>query len=99
MRWIKFLDDKKLDDKDVNVFFAPGSFVLSDKVIRDRIVKANKAHGPFDLIIVDTSAAFFEGDDENANPLMLAHAKMLRGLIDLIGGNPTVIVTSHPVKN
>ena len=99
MRWIKFLDDKKLDDKDVNVFFVPGSFALSDKVMRDRIVKANEAHGPFDLIIVDTSAAFFEGDDENTNPLMLAHAKMLRGLIDLIGGNPTVIVTSHPVKN
>lgn len=99
MRWIKFLDDKILGDNDVNVFFVPGSFALSDKVMRDRIIKANEAHGPFDLIIVDTSAAFFEGDDENANPLMLAHAEMLRGLIDLIGGNPTVIVTSHPVKN
>jgi hypothetical protein len=30
---------------------------------------------------------------------MMAHAKRLRGLIDLIAGNPTVIVTSHPVKH
>jgi RecA-family ATPase len=75
MRWIKFLDEQKLDEKDVNVVFVPGSFALSDKVMRDRIVQANKDHGPFDLIIVDTSAAFFEGDDENTNPQMLAHAK------------------------
>ena len=99
MRWIKFLDEKKLAAEDCNVSFVPGSFALSDKVMRDWIVRANEAHGPFDLIIVDTSAAFFEGDDENTNPQMLTHAKTLRGLINLIGGNPTVIVTSHPVKN
>jgi hypothetical protein len=99
MRWIKFLDHWKLSEADVNVWFVPGSFALSDKVMRERIVKANQEHGPFDLIIVDTSAAFFLGDDENTNPQMLAHAKMLRGLIDLIGGNPAVVVTSHPVKN
>jgi hypothetical protein len=30
---------------------------------------------------------------------MMAHAKRLRGLIDLIAGSPTVVVTSHPVKH
>ena len=99
MRWIKFLDHWGLKEADVNVWFIPGSFVISDKEMRARIVEANKTHGPFDLIAVDTSAAFFEGDDENVNPQMLAHAKMLRGLIDLVGDNPCVIVTSHPVKN
>jgi len=72
---------------------------LSNKGLRDRIMKASEANGPFSLIIVDTSAAFFEGDEENANVQMLNHAKTLRGLIDLIAGNPTVIVTSHPVKH
>jgi hypothetical protein len=62
-------------------------------------MKASEANGPFALIVVDTSAAFFEGDDENVNTQMMTHAKMLRGLIDLIAGNPTVIVTSHPVKH
>ena len=99
MRWIKFLDHWGLKEADVNVWFIPGSFAISDKEMRGRIVEANKKHGPFDLIIVDTSAAFFLGDDENVNPQMLAHAKMLRGLIDLVGDNPCVIVTSHPVKN
>jgi hypothetical protein len=99
MRWIKLLDDMKVEPREVNVFFVPGSFALSNKGLRDRIMKASKANGPFALIIVDTSAAFFEGDDENVNTQMMAHAKRLRGLIDLIAGNPTVIVTSHPVKH
>jgi hypothetical protein len=99
MRWIKQLADAGIDPSEVNVFFVPGSFAISDRIMRDRIMHANGAHGPFDLIIVDTSAAFFEGDDENVNTQMLAHAKRLRGLIGLITGNPTVIVTSHPVKN
>jgi hypothetical protein len=99
MRWIKQLDHAGLDPASVNVHFIPGSFALSDTVMRDRIMAANEERGPFDLIIVDTSAAFFEGDDENVNTQMLSHAKRLRGLINLIAGNPTIIVTSHPVKN
>jgi hypothetical protein len=97
MRWIKLLDDMQVDE--VAVFFVPGSFALSKKELRDRIKKASEAIGPFALIIVDTSAAFFEDDDENTNPQMMAHAKMLRGLIELIAGQPTVIVTCHPVKH
>ena len=62
-------------------------------------MQASETNGPFALIIVDTSAAFFEGDDENVNTQMMAHAKRLRGLINLIAGEPTVIVTSHPVKS
>jgi hypothetical protein len=99
MRWIKLLDDMKFDAKDVDVFFVPGSFALSDKALRAQITDYTQKHGPFALIIVDTSAAFFEGDDENVNTQMMAHAKMLRGLIGIIAGEPTVIVTSHPVKH
>ena len=89
----------KVDPGDVNVFFVPRSFALSDKALRDQIMQASETNGPFALIIVDTSATFFEGDDENVNTQMMAHAKRLRGLIGLIAGEPTVIVTSHPVKN
>jgi hypothetical protein len=38
-------------------------------------------------------------DEENTNPQMMAHAKMLRGLNDLIAGDPTVLVTCHPTKH
>ena len=99
MRWIKLLDDMHVNAHEVHVFFVPGSLALSNRVLRERIKRASEATGPFALIIVDTSAAFFEGDDENTNPQMMAHAKMLRGLNDLIAGEPTVLVTCHPVKH
>lgn len=99
MRWIKMLADRNLDPRDVAVFFVPGSLALSTKELRKKIEDESKANGPFALIIVDTSAAFFEGDDDNSRVQMLKHAKMLRGLIDLIAGQPTVLVPIHPVKN
>jgi hypothetical protein len=52
----------------------------------------------FSLVIVDTSAAFFEGDDENSNAQQGAHARRLRNLVTLSGG-PTVIIAAHPPKN
>jgi hypothetical protein len=48
-------------------------------------------------VIVDTSAAYFEGDDENNNVQMGKHARMLRSLAKLPDG-PTIIVTCHPTK-
>lgn len=55
------------------------------------------AIGEFDLVIADTSAAFFSYDDENDNVMQLQHAKDLR-LLTLLPGNPCVLVPSHPVK-
>ena len=54
--------------------------------------------GKVDLVIVDTSAAYFLGDDENNNPQMGAHARNIRSLTTLPGG-PCVVVLCHPVKN
>ena len=54
--------------------------------------------GKIDLVIVDTSAAYFLGDDENNNPQMGGHARKLRTLTTLPGG-PCVVVLCHPVKN
>jgi hypothetical protein len=53
--------------------------------------------GGVDLIIVDTSAAYFLGQDENINPQIGAHARMLRKLTELPGG-PCVLVLCHPIK-
>ena len=55
--------------------------------------------GPFSLVIVDTSAAYFEGDDENNNVQAGNHARMLRSLIDTVEGGPTILVPAHPTKN
>ena len=50
------------------------------------------------MIVVDTSAAYYEGDDENNNVQAGEHARRLRRLVRFNGG-PTVLVCCHPVKN
>jgi AAA domain len=63
-----------------------------------RIERDVRAFGDVDLVIVDTSAAVFPGDDENSNPQMRAHAKRLRRLTEL-PGKPCTLALCHPVKN
>lgn len=55
-------------------------------------------HGPYGLILADTSIAFFGGDDENDNPQLRAHAASFRELTRL-PGRPAVGVLCHPTKN
>jgi hypothetical protein len=62
--------------------------------IRDGVA----AIGGVDLVIVDTSAAYFLGDEELSNTQMGGHARMLRKLTEL-PGNPCVLVLCHPVKH
>jgi hypothetical protein len=99
MRWIKLCEEMGLDPDEVDVYFIGGPRVLTDDMVRSAIMSASIACGPFSLVVVDTSAAFFTGENENDNVEMLKHAKMLRRLTKDIHGGPTVLVTSHPVKN
>jgi hypothetical protein len=62
--------------------------------MREMITKEAEKSGPFDLVIIDTSAAYFQGDDENNNVQAGAHARMIRSFVSLPGG-PTIIVTCH----
>jgi hypothetical protein len=55
-------------------------------------------HGPFALVVVDTSVVFFEGKDENDNVQAVAHGRTMRSLTELAGG-PTTLVNCHPTKN
>jgi hypothetical protein len=98
MRWIKLCEEYDIDPNVVDVCFLAGKPPLSDTMVRNQIVTEAIKLGPFDLIIVDTSAAYFEGDNENDNVQAGAHARMLRSLGQLPGG-PTVLVTCHPTKN
>lgn len=50
------------------------------------------------LIIVDTAAAYFKGDDSNSNSQQGDYARLLRQLT-FLPGKPAVLVNSHPVKN
>jgi hypothetical protein len=63
-----------------------------------RIIEEVKVFWDVALVIVDTSAATFCGDDENSNPQMIAHAKDQRDLCNL-PGRPTVLSLCHPIKH
>ena len=97
-RWIKLCEDMQQDPIAMDVFFLPGTPPIASDEIREMIDAEAAEHGPFSLVIVDTSAAYFQGDDENNNVQLGGHARMLRTLVNLPGG-PTIIVTCHPIKN
>jgi AAA domain len=96
MRWIALAQQMDFDVNAIGVCFIPGTFKISE--LREKIQKEAERLGDFTLVIVDTSAAYFEGDDENSAKQAGVHARLLRGLTDLPGG-PCVMVACHPPKN
>lgn len=97
MRWIAMSDHMGFDISGIEVRFVIGRGPGFSDVIAS-ITDEVAAMDGVAMIVVDTSAAFFEGTDENSNTEALAHALRLRGLTGLAGG-PCVIVNCHPVKN
>jgi hypothetical protein len=96
MRWLALSQEMGFDLADAEVYFIPGTFKISG--MQARIRKESEEIGEFSLIVVDTSAAYFEGEDENSNAQQGAHARRLRGLCEMPGG-PCVLVACHPPKN
>lgn len=95
-RWIAMAQHCGFDANTIEAHFVAGATKLSE--IADRISVEAHALGDLALVIVDTSAATFEGADENGNVDALQHAKRMRSLTEL-KGNPTVLVLCHPVKS
>jgi hypothetical protein len=94
-RWIALAEYTNFDVNDIEVYFVPGRFKISELIekIREEAAKI----GEISLLIIDTSAAYFEGDNENDNVQLGAHASRLRQLG--IPGGPTTIINCHPTKN
>jgi AAA domain/Primase C terminal 2 (PriCT-2) len=96
MRWMATTQQFGLTPEDVDrVYFVPGVFKFTE--ISERIHQEMETR-ELGLVVVDTSATYFETDDENNNMQALAHAKRLRELSRLPGG-PTVLICCHPTKN
>jgi hypothetical protein len=96
MRWIAMAQQMDFDPKTIPVHFRPGRFMLSKKM--NRLRHEVEELGGVDFIVVDSSAAFFEGDDENSNAQAGVHARRLRELTKF-EGEPCVLVLCHPPKN
>jgi hypothetical protein len=96
-RLVALCEQMKVDPNTIDVVFMPFTPQLSEAKIRHQIDAEAAEYGPFSLLIVDTSAAYFSGDNENDNVELGNHARMLRTFVNLPGG-PTVLVTCHPTK-
>jgi len=79
-----------------NLWFIPGIFEIDDMI---KVIEADvKTNGEVSLIVVDTSAAYFLGNEELSNTQMGGYARKLRKLTSLPGG-PCVLVLCHPIKH
>jgi hypothetical protein len=95
-RWIALGEQMGFDADEIDVHFMPGVFSIRDSF--QRIQEKALAIGGFALVVVDTSAAYFEGAEENSNKELGDHARVLRALTGL-PGNPCVLANCHPTKN
>jgi hypothetical protein len=89
-------DSQRRDDPSKDqLYYIPGTFNIGEmfNAIGQAVIRV----GGVDLVIVDTSAAYFLGNEEMSNTQMGAHARMLRKLTELPGG-PCVLVLAHPIK-
>lgn len=96
MRWIGEAHHAGFDGSTIDVHFVPGAFDIAG--LKEQVTAGVRALGGVDLVIVDTSAAYFLGSDENSNAEMGKHARMLRSLTTFEGA-PCVLVACHPTKN
>src|ERR1700751_2770150 len=78
MRWIAMSEQFDFDRDSVDVKFITKRLRLSECM--GDLRSAIGAEGGFDLIIVDSSFDFFEGEDENSNAQQAVHAARLREL-------------------
>lgn len=97
MRLIGMAAKMDFDQADLDLLIVDKVFDLGKNL--DRIRKeVDEFGGNIGLVVIDTSAAMFQGDDDNNNVQALAHAKTQRKLCEL-PGRPCVLPLVHPVKH
>jgi hypothetical protein len=95
-RFLVLADEFKFNIEDIKIRFIDGVVDVAASLPR---IQAEAATIPdLRLVIVDTAAAYFNGDDTNNNSQQGAYARLLRQLT-FLPGKPTVLVNCHPVKN
>jgi hypothetical protein len=95
-RWIAMSDTLKFNTDTIDVHFVEGVFSVSGMF--DLVKAEAEAIGGFGAVIIDTSAAYFEGDAENDNVQLGNYARLLRKFTDF-PGHPCAIVGCHPIKS
>jgi hypothetical protein len=96
-RWIAMSQQMDFSPDEVDVHFIPGVFRIS--AMQAAIAAEVEKLGGVALVVIDTTAAYFEGDEENSNTQTGNYARMQRSLIKTLPGAPAIIALCHPVKN
>lgn len=95
-RWLVACQRYGVDDTLIdNVWFVPGVYKFSE--IGEFIHNEMDSYD-IKLVIVDTTAAYFEGEDDNSNTEQGEHAKRMRDVLAGLPSRPTVLINAHPAK-
>lgn len=78
-------------------YVLPGSFPMDEDEIERLKGDIGSMGVDFSLIIGDTAASFFPGEDENDNVAAGGYARRMRTLTEC-PGNPAIVMLSHPTK-
>jgi hypothetical protein len=95
-RFLVLADQFKFSLNDIKIRFIDG--VVDVAASMPRIQAEAATIDDLRLVIVDTAAAYFNGDDTNNNSQQGAYARLLRQLT-FLPGKPAVLVNCHPIKN
>lgn len=95
-RVIATMEFYQIDPAQCRLHFIAGTFSIRADMER---LKSEAAKLPnLVLVVIDTFAAYFDGDDENSNAQALDFARLVRK-IAAFDAKPAVIMPAHPVKN
>jgi hypothetical protein len=95
-RYVAMCDVLGIDTNTAPFYFIDGRVDIEYNLARLRAEA--EAIPDLRLIVVDTAAAYFQGDDGNSNAQLARYAGLLRQLT-FLPSLPTGIVNCHPVKN
>ena len=79
------------------VYVMPGNFPVTPEAAEELKRKIDGSGVEFSLIIGDSLAAYFPGDDENHNVQMGNYARNWR-VLTTCAGRPAVMALAHPIK-
>jgi len=95
-RWFVLCREMNIDPSTDMVQWVDGAMDLTQ--VAECISREIAENGnEYALVVVDTAAAYFPGDDENSNTQAGNHARHLRSMTTLPGG-PCTLVLCHPTK-
>jgi hypothetical protein len=78
-----------------DIYFLEGAIRLEEHI--KWLIAEIEAVGGASLVIVDTSASYFGGDDDNSNVELGEYARLFRQICKM-DCQPTVLVLAHPTK-